>query len=849
MSDFLQLAQAFQLSLKALMMYTGNHPRSRTALEGLAFQVSGWLEDKPSIHIAATPTKVFVDSVPVETKHIHLTNLSRQLSERNISGFILQRGVTAAELEGLLEIMILKPARIEEAGGAAALVESKGLEHIQISQIQYKEVMEGEGGEEDQGGPGAKGAGSDSDSREAKAARAIEAAASAAMAAFAGLGGGAEGIGVGSEGTGRGTDGTGRGTDSTGRGTDGTGRGLGILAAAAAAAAAAGVSKIPSPGTSPKGSATATATPAAAFDLEVLIKQWEEQFGLIPRPSLGQGPGFAAASLGFLAGTPLSIGMGEGFPPIHQVEGLRAALLTLPPETLLSVVAGVDSLPTNPAGLRMGFQSVTAEAFGHAGADLITGEEPWENSKAAIFETLRYMPQSQTMLTALESELRGRGAGLDFMARFQELLSQLQWENQSMEEKVRLALEHDALWSLTLDQRLAFLRSLLDEGRLEALQALLEQILDALAQEDASRRERAAQTLTGVSHWLLNPGLPKEMEGPLVTGLTAHFAWEPLVHIHRCTAEALDLTIGAVVQRGEPGHALELLRELTALCNFHNNFQDWRTAALTGLWGRLSDPICLRKVIELLHTANAETMLNEFMPYLETAGEAAARLLVEVLGEEPDRKRRGRLLEAIRGLGGTALPAIYEGLNSPTWYLVRNTLNLLADIGGAEALKAAKVCLAHADGRVKRAAVRTLWKVGGPTSVYPLLEAFPTVDPETQMEMLFGLGQIKSPAAVPVLTAFVLDRKHQDRLRARALETLGQIGSAKSLDTYVELAKRKGRFFTTAEPTEVRVAACRAMAALGSPQALAALRDTVSGEPRNKDRAALQQVLDHAPVR
>jgi hypothetical protein len=580
-----------------------------------------------------------------------------------------------------------------------------------------------------------------------------------------------------------------------------------------------------------------------AFNLEILTEQWEEQLELIPHQSLLEGD-FQPAQLGFLGGTPLSFGMGDNFPPSSQVEGLRRALLALTPDKLMAVVAGLDSLPAGHAGMRMAFQSLATEAFTQASNALMASDAPWESVRQAMFETLQFAPQQQTMLAELENDLRTKAAGADQIARLQELIQQLDWETQSMEEKFRQAQEQGKLWQITLDQRLRFLRRMLDEGRVEGLLALIEQILDALRSEDVSQREMAAQTLTGIARWIEDPGLPIEAEGPLVEGLCAHFGWEPLAHIHRSSTEALGVVVVSQVNRGEPGHALALLQELAGLCAFHDGRQDWRESALASLWEVLGTPGCLAKVAELLHTSTPETMLGELIPYLEAVGQPAARFLVGVLGDEPDRKRRAKELEAIRSMGALALPAVYEGLDSSAWFLVRNALNLLSEMGDADAVEPVRACLAHPDGRVKRAAVRALWKLGGPASVPHLLAALPLVDPETQSEIMFALVQVRAIQAIPTLAAFAVDRRNPEAQRVKAAETIGQIGDPRSIQVLVEIVRRKGRLFTTAEPVQVRLAACKALLALDSPPAWEALCELVAAEPWHRDRSVLQQVVN-----
>ena len=851
MSDFLGIVQAFQLAIKATLMYTTNHPRTQAALTTLSEQLDRWLASTPNLHIAAYESKIFLDGAPFEGTHVHLAALARQFNDRKIAGFIFQRGVTLEELEGVIELLILKPAKIEEAGGPGAFIEKKNMAHVRLSQTQYKEVRDGEGGDNDHGGPGSvqsEGFPENQVHVEANLAATLAMLADEARnrlsgeyqrpapPANAGQGSGAgqgpgQGMGKGSglgEGMGPGqgfAEGGGQGAgQGYGTGAEGSGQGFGTG--------------------SGKDFGNLTGMADAAFDLQILTDQWEEQLDLLPEQSLLAEGGLEAANLGYLGGTPLAFGMGDGFPPAHQIQGLRNALLEQTPEQMLAVIAGLDTLPSEPAGMRMAFQALSAEAFSKASTDLMASETPWEAVKEAIFNTLRYNPQQQSMLAALEMEMRNRGLGLESQERFRELLEQLNWESLSLEEQISLALNHSQFWALTLEQRLIFLRRLLDDGRMEPFLAVMEEVLERMAGDHPGQREQAAGTVKGVSPWMLDPGLPVDLEGPMIQGLVATFGWEPHMHIHLIVTAALDNILEAIITKDDPGQALALLQEMTGLCQFQQTTTPWRQAALSGLYRRLADPVALRKVVELLHTATPEAMLNEIIPFLEAGGGASCRILVQVLGEEPDRKRRGRLIEAIRGLGEPALPALYEGLNSPTWYLVRNTLNLLADLGDAAALPEVERCLAHADGRVKRAAVRCLWKVCGPVAVPTLLAALKTSDPETQMEIIFALGQLRSRQALPALAAFALAKHAPEPLRIRAAETLGQIGDPEALGALKELAQRKGRIFTSAEPTAVRLAACRGLLALATAEALTALTFVVTAEPRNKDRALMQQILD-----
>ncbi len=757
MSNFLELAQALQMAIKALQMYTAAHPRSQEALAALSASVAGWLKDRPELQMTASAGKVFMDGAPVEGTSLHLTALIRQLTERQIAGFIIKHGVSTEELLAMLQILILKPAKLEEMGGVAKVVADKNLYYISLSQTQYREVREGEGGDEDHGG--------------------------------------------------------------------------------AQSGQESGSTPPPEPPT-PKD----TTTPLLLSIAEAL-QQWREQ--LIAASLLSNDAGAESgmkppAFLGHLGPMAEAAGWGETFPSAPQMESLRQALGNLPGETQLAILRGMSTLPKVPGGLRMGFQALAPEIVALATADLLAKGTSWNNLKESLSELVRLSPQKQALLTSLEASLVKSGLS---PAQAQELLRQLEWEGQPLEERIRKALEEDRLWDLSLEQRLSFMRELLEQGRTEPFLRILDLVLAACTEEDPHLREIGVLTLAGITHWLIDPGLPLEAEGPILESLSANFGWEPLPYVHRSSEEGLGTYLACFLKRGEVAQAQTLLQDLQGLCAFLEEKQEWRDQGLERLKGILTRPEAVSSAVEAMHRSEPETALSTFLPYFEFLGESGSQELIRLLGEEPERKRRGRLLDVIRALGPLALLALQESLSSPVWYLVRNTLNLLADMGDAGMLSEVAGCLKHPDGRVKRAAVRALWKLGGPACAPHLLPIFPTGDPETQIEILFGLGQVQSVMAVPVLAEALPNPHLPERVRLKLAETLGQIGNPGAIPALVELVRRKGRIFTSAEPTELRLAAARALVAIGTSSAMDSMKKLVEDEPRSKDKDALQGVL------
>jgi HEAT repeat protein len=232
-------------------------------------------------------------------------------------------------------------------------------------------------------------------------------------------------------------------------------------------------------------------------------------------------------------------------------------------------------------------------------------------------------------------------------------------------------------------------------------------------------------------------------------------------------------------------------------------------------------------------------------PYLEFLGEPVARYLVGRLGDENDRARRGRMVEAVRRMGAASLPALLEALTSPAWYLVRNALTLMPDLGDAGCMPAVLPLLRHPEPRVRRTAVRALWKLGGPAAEPHLLALMKSVDAGTMQEILFALGQLRSEAGLPQVMDLARDKRVVEQIRIQALETLGTISSPQAMPVLLECLRRRG-FFGGGEQPVIRLAAAKALLVLDTPEAIQALQRLADTEPKGDEREAFRRLLEPA---
>lgn len=387
----------------------------------------------------------------------------------------------------------------------------------------------------------------------------------------------------------------------------------------------------------------------------------------------------------------------------------------------------------------------------------------------------------------------------------------------------------------TPEEASKLVEALLDHGLHEAFFQALEQLLVALEGPDPRAAEQAARHLGALAR-LDGREFPPGTLALLLGAVSGRLMREPSGPFRVPGLHALACLLGALGARGE-------------------------TAAAEGQWVRmgspdepawegllpdvLEDPGLVEPVLQAVFREGRGLLEERALPYLRLLGAPGAHLLTRALGEEASRNRRNRILELLRGLGKEALPALRACLDGSPWYLTRNAVNLLGELGDAEGLEGFRQALAHSDVRVRRSAVRALWKACGSAAGPVLLEFLPRTDPETQVEVLFGLGQVRCEAAIPAIGA--LASQAPEALRIPALEALGRIGHASALPILAEHLRRKGRIFKTAESPEVRVAAAKALVALGSAEAVDLVDRTLAEEPRNGHQDLLRKALETTP--
>lgn len=242
-----------------------------------------------------------------------------------------------------------------------------------------------------------------------------------------------------------------------------------------------------------------------------------------------------------------------------------------------------------------------------------------------------------------------------------------------------------------------------------------------------------------------------------------------------------------------------------------------------------------------LGAAHDEERHGELVGACVRLGRDMAVALADALSETTDRFARRAYLGAMVAMGDDALSVAEEMLEDDHWFVVRNAVAILGEIGGPRAVELVTSSLAHTDAHVRREALLSLAKVGGEDAgmlVYGMLE---DSDPEVRLAAAMAAGALKVERALkPMLN--LLDGERDPDVVVAVLQALGQLGDPGATNA---VEKRAVGSFLSKPPTRVRVAAYRALSSIGTPRAKSLIQKAAT-DKNTAVQAAVRQLLEES---
>jgi HEAT repeat protein len=267
---------------------------------------------------------------------------------------------------------------------------------------------------------------------------------------------------------------------------------------------------------------------------------------------------------------------------------------------------------------------------------------------------------------------------------------------------------------------------------------------------------------------------------------------------------------------------------------------DVRRAYTIGL-RRLTKPTLLRGVAALL--PRRPDLRDALHAVLLRLGPDGAEALIDLLTSADsltDRRAYLLLLAKMR----EAVPTLMHLLGDNRWYVVRNAIDLLGEMRATEAENALLEVANHREERVRRSAATALARLGTPRAIQAVQHMLTDAVPEVRVHAVQGLGSVKSPRAVPVLSR-ALDGEADQEVQAVILAALGRQATDEAVARLTKAAEPEGRLFKR-KPTALRVSAVQALAEANTPAALAAIRRFAEDKDRDVRDAAVRALRPKA---
>jgi len=307
----------------------------------------------------------------------------------------------------------------------------------------------------------------------------------------------------------------------------------------------------------------------------------------------------------------------------------------------------------------------------------------------------------------------------------------------------------------------------------------------------------------------------------------------------RASADALraavtDFLTSSPLEREGKARTLRIeaaaLREANALAVLSDTVE-----RLTREAGDPPDEACLGMARALLHdgvggriatrlgAARNDQRRDELKRTCLLLGERMLDALADALAATQDRFARRAFVDTIVAFGEEAMPVVERMVGDARWFVVRNAATILGEIGSERAVELVTGTLGHPRARVRREAVLALAKIGGEDARRLVPGLLDDPDPDVRTTAAMAAGELGSEGALVPLLALA-DEESDPALVVALLRALGQLGDRAAVG--VIETRAVGSFFRR-PPTEVRIAAYRALHRIGGPHAKRVLTQAV----------------------
>jgi len=459
-----------------------------------------------------------------------------------------------------------------------------------------------------------------------------------------------------------------------------------------------------------------------------------------------------------------------------------------------------------------------------------------------LARTLKWRDDRVASLRAVETKMRE--FGLD-ASQIKELIDHLAWNEVALERRLELLNRGDLLWRVDFGRVKEVLVKLLATGHGKEGTALIQKYLGGLMGDDLEVRRRVADNARYILQLVEKTDKGLQILDRIADLFVTRFQDEQDADVVARLAGGLAYLADMRLRAGNLAAALDLMRKAEQLSGSKVPAHKERGERLAEALERAGNDKIFKTLTEMLLGGNDQSSM-EAAEILKRGGARSSNYLIERLAEEENRSHRARLVMLLKEMGKGSSMSFASRLEDPRWFLVRNVVGILGDIGDVAILPQLRRVAAHGDPRVRREVVRTLMRFGTSECEEMIIAAIADDDRGVQITAVNALASLKGPRALGVLID--LARKTGPfenapvEVRQEGIVGLGRLGAREAIPILTAIVSKKG-FLGHAEPTELRASAARALGSMPTPETTALLKELAQKDPRQPVREAAQEAL------
>lgn len=225
---------------------------------------------------------------------------------------------------------------------------------------------------------------------------------------------------------------------------------------------------------------------------------------------------------------------------------------------------------------------------------------------------------------------------------------------------------------------------------------------------------------------------------------------------------------------------------------------------------------------------------EQLFHFLRHLGKNVVYAILQQLCTAEDLYARKALAISLIRIGEPAIPPIVSMLKDERWYVIRNMVAILGELGSKSSVPGLRRTASHPDERVRKETIRALSRIKGREAESVIISLIYDKSQVIRKQAIQALGTMKSQTAVEQLLQIATQSdffmKHIP-LKKEALVAVGRIGDRQAVPELIRIMQTPSWQFWRC-PEDLKIAAVASLGMIGDEAAIAPLlaMSTIGGK-------------------